>query len=254
LEYINLNRIWEEHIDIVKKRKISFREIGVTVSRGCPFNCPFCWVPTIDGLKDRRRPVRDLVTWLTNMQRKYKPDYFNFASPVFTINKKWLEEFAKELAKNDIKINYRCVTRIDLLDDDTIELLKESGCERVGIGIETFYKEANEAINKEFSKDLVIDRIRALVRRNISPLIYLMGGITGKKEEINVLVKTIKTLRKYGAEVRVTSYQDYSHTSLVEDPIEFSLESSKTLSAHYRFEDGKDHLKLLDIVLNTADY
>ena len=57
-----------------------------------------------------------------------------FVDDVFTVSHKWMKEFRDEIVKRKISMPFECITRADRLNDETMLLLKESGCFRVWIG------------------------------------------------------------------------------------------------------------------------
>ena len=42
------------------REKYNYRYSSIVTTRGCPFKCDFCSVPTIQGRKYRERPPEDV--------------------------------------------------------------------------------------------------------------------------------------------------------------------------------------------------
>ena len=137
------------------KKKMSLEQLFVMTSRGCPYECTFCIEPNLKRLYNcknyyRRKSVDYVIREIQQASQFHKFRYVRFFDSTFTLNKKWVLEFAKKY-QEQIKIPYAIVTRLDQLDDDIVSALKRSGCFLVGVGIET----ANEKIrNKELKKNL----------------------------------------------------------------------------------------------------
>ena len=111
------------------------KELVVNVSRGCPINCEFCDVAKMQGTIDRRVSPKELHDYIINNFTKYGFDYVSMYSAIFTLNKKWLKEFTG-LMRNEA-VPWKCVTTIEHLSDEDIELMHEAGCVRISIGVET---------------------------------------------------------------------------------------------------------------------
>jgi hypothetical protein len=58
----------------------------------------------------------------------------------------------------ELNIYYRCSTRIDTLDEETVDLLYKSGCREVGLGIEV----ADNEVLKLLDKGITVEKLKKL--------------------------------------------------------------------------------------------
>jgi radical SAM superfamily enzyme YgiQ (UPF0313 family) len=115
----------------------------VMASRGCPFNCSFCFnekyreLYNIKGSKIKRRGYQNVIEEIELLKRKYKKTRIvRFHDDIFTFDKEWLDNFLK-LYKRKIMLPFMCYIKAGLDDEETIKKLSETGCVGVTFGIET---------------------------------------------------------------------------------------------------------------------
>jgi len=108
---------------------------SVLSSRGCPYECRFCSSRHIWNRKWFPRSVFKVieeVQWLlANMGTKS----IHFREDNFTVNKKRLQQFCKELS--GIGMPWICQSRVDAIDEPTIRMMKDAGCKMISCGFES---------------------------------------------------------------------------------------------------------------------
>jgi radical SAM superfamily enzyme YgiQ (UPF0313 family) len=102
---------------------------------------------------------------------------------VFTISHKWLETFAQELAKRNVRIPYECITRADRMNETVVALLRETGCFRVWIGAESGSQKVIDLMDRRVDVNQVRDMIRLTRKSGIEAGTFIMLGYPGETEE-----------------------------------------------------------------------
>ncbi len=131
--------------DLVKRTDYVF--YGVEATRGCPFDCSFCSIKQIYGPDFRVRTVDEVIEEI-----KAAPSNQIFFTDDNLIGNK---PFAKELftKMKGLGVSWGCQMSINAgYMDGMLDLMKESGCFFVFIGLETLDKEAVVAMNKPVNK------------------------------------------------------------------------------------------------------
>lgn len=152
------------------------------VTRRCPFTCNFCSAPAAMG-KPRFRTVENLMAEIEGNLPLSK-GYFSFSDDTFTLNRKFVHEFCRQVVDRGWKLRWRCATRVDLLDEDLIIAMRKAGCEQIGFGLEAGSERIRqEVIGKgKFSNDR-IEEIVALCRKHgVIPNAFFMLGNPGEVE------------------------------------------------------------------------
>jgi anaerobic magnesium-protoporphyrin IX monomethyl ester cyclase len=106
---------------------------SLIVTLGCPYGCEFCSKP-IFGDVVRRREL-DAVFAEVEELRALGYDGLWIADDTFTLNLPYLEEFCRRMAGRGI--GWSCLSRADGITDGVAGLMKEAGCRRVYLGLES---------------------------------------------------------------------------------------------------------------------
>lgn len=125
---------------------------GIMTSRGCPHDCCYC---TANGVWKRRwrgKSAERVVDEIAGMEWKYGIREFHFLDDNMAVSKERLRAICKEIIDADLYIKWAMPNGIPYwqLDNDTLDLMKRSGCYRLTFGIESADPEIRKYIGKEF--------------------------------------------------------------------------------------------------------
>jgi len=156
----------------------------IQATRGCPFNCSFCTVPTLNpGF--RKRPVKDIIRDASYDNFKYwwQRKVVWFWDDNLTIDRKYIVELLTELKK----LNKWWLTQASLdiaSDEELLYLMKDSGCIGVFIGIESFTTDSLTDANKKQNKiDNYKDAVKAIRSKGIAVMAGLISGFDSDTKE-----------------------------------------------------------------------
>ncbi|HYG00786.1 MAG TPA: radical SAM protein [Chryseosolibacter sp.] len=156
--------------------------MSISTMRGCPYTCKWC-SRAVYGLSYRRRSPEKVATEIRYIQEKYNPDTLWFVDDVFTISHKWLKTFRDILSANNIVISYECISRADRMNEEVIQLLKETGCIRVWIGAESGSQKVIDLMERRVNVEQVRDMIKLTKAHGIEAGTFIMLGYPGETEE-----------------------------------------------------------------------
>jgi radical SAM superfamily enzyme YgiQ (UPF0313 family) len=116
-------------------------QYSIMTSRGCPFSCDFCVESAYQdmfGKKGslRRREVDVVIRELRDAKRDLGIRAVMFYDDVFTINHRWLAEFASRYG-DEIGLPFWCYTYPTTTRPDIIRLLRDAGCVSMTMGIQS---------------------------------------------------------------------------------------------------------------------
>jgi len=167
---------------LINRQKYSQYE-SMMFSRGCPYNCYYCSRPSISR-KVRYRSARNLIEEI-KLVYQYCQGKIDFQDDTFTLDKKKVLSFCDEAVKKGLKLEWRCNSRIDLVDDELLAAMKKAGCSLIHFGIEA----ANEKIRKDivkkgsFSNKQIHNVIRLCKKHKIKFAGYFMIGHPGETKK-----------------------------------------------------------------------
>ncbi len=157
--------------------------VTLTTSRGCPFRCAFCDTPNIHGVKVRTRSVDNVLDEMQLLQKKYGVSEFSFKDSNFSMSKKWVREYADKIARRNMDISYFANYRFEVINDDYVEPLKESGCSLIFSGVESTDPVVKEILGKSTSMDQLLRADASIKKYDIKRLYSFMFGSPGDTEE-----------------------------------------------------------------------
>lgn len=145
--------------------------------RGCPGSCIFCLVGKVSGKKLRTRSVKNILEEVNDCIKKYSIRTFFFRADTFTWNKPWVMKFCHKLIKKRLRIRWGTNSRVDTIDEEMIRLMKRSGCDIVGLGIES----GNQEILNKMKKGITLDQSRKATKLchqyGIKTLLFFILGL-----------------------------------------------------------------------------
>lgn len=132
-------------------------------ARGCPWSCTFC-NKTLFRNKFRERSVDAVLSEVDTLISR-GVDYIYFIDEIFGVGKS-VRLLLEGIAERRVKIGFQ--TRIDLWDEESLDLLGRAHCISMECGIESITELGREELNKNCR--ITTDRISEL-------LIYARGRV-----------------------------------------------------------------------------
>lgn len=112
-------------------------------ARGCPWSCTFC-NKTLFRNKYRERNVDDVIAEVDRLIAR-GVDYVYFIDEIFGVGKN-VRALLEKLAERPITIGFQ--SRIDLWNEESLDLLGRAHCISMECGIESITDEGREELNK----------------------------------------------------------------------------------------------------------
>ena len=114
------------------------RTLTLVTSRGCNFNCVFCST-RIHWQKFRAFSAQRVIEEIEELIDKYHVENIHIVDDLFISDKKRFAEIHRMILEKGInkKINFMCLLRSDMLDNKTMQMLKEMNVVITGIGMES---------------------------------------------------------------------------------------------------------------------
>jgi len=167
----------------------------VLSSRGCPYNCIFCSSRSVWGDKWRSRSPEKVIEELKILREKYNVKVIDFADDTFTVNKNRTEKICELIIKEDVDIHWACSSRVELVNNDLINLFKDSKCFMVNFGLESGVQETLDFLCKSFKINDSMKAVRIVNEAGLLTSSNFIIGVPGEtKEKINQTIKFAKKI------------------------------------------------------------
>jgi len=171
-------------------------------SRGCTYNCSFCYTPRAFNRTIRvhssRRVLADMDICVKNGIRR-----FFFADPSFTFDKKLVKAIMRGIIKKHWEIEIWCETRVELVDANLLNLMSRAGVKYLAYGLESVDQEVNKAINKQIDLRQFEETIRLTQSTGIEPEVFTLYGLP--KQTRQSCLKTLSFLQGLGVKINGNS-------------------------------------------------
>ncbi|MFQ5480225.1 MAG: B12-binding domain-containing radical SAM protein [Thermodesulfobacteriota bacterium] len=132
-------------------KETPYKKLTITpimTSRGCPYDCNFCSVTSMFGRKYRFRKT-ELVLEELRRNKEGGGKWVFFYDDNFVANKKRTKILLKAMIAEGLTPNWTAQVRVDVAKDpELMDLMKQSGCHTVYIGLESVNPETLEVYNK----------------------------------------------------------------------------------------------------------
>lgn len=166
-------------------------------TRGCPFECSYCAGHTVTGKKIRFRSVGHVMAEIELLYTKYGIREIHILDDNFTLNREYVRKFCWELIKKNFKVFWCCTNgvRLDCLDQQTLKLMKDSGCYYISVGIESGSDRVLTLMKKRLSIEIVKKQVQLVKKSGFDINGFFILGYPGETEEdIRKTIRFAKTL------------------------------------------------------------
>jgi radical SAM superfamily enzyme YgiQ (UPF0313 family) len=157
------------------------RGISMIVSRGCPFQCTFCAVHQTMGRKWRIKPPQRVVNEVVSLKEQFQLEGVWFKDSIFNLDRQWVKEFCRLMIEQRVEIAWQALTRIDLIDEEELKLMKRAGLTQLDLGIETGSPKSLVRLKKGITVEKIREKV-ALAKRHMKVFGFFMIGIPGEDE------------------------------------------------------------------------
>ncbi len=167
-------------------------------TRGCPFACSYCSNHALrrayghDNYVRRMSPKR-AIAWIRHDLARYACDYINILDDIFTLDRKWTEEFLS--LYESIKMPFICHLRVGTFDKKILGKMKKAGCVAVSIGVESGdEKLRTQVLKRGMTNDQLVKSFKWAKDLNLRRGAFLMIGLPMENRER--WLKTVKLVAR----------------------------------------------------------
>lgn len=162
----------------------------VIISLNCPYHCRFC---TYGKLKFKWRDVDNTIDELAYIHSLGIKEV-RFKDNTFGANKNQVWDLCQKMIKNKFNFYWSCLSRVDILDEDLLKLMKKSGCHTIQFGVESGNQEILDHYNKGFTLEQIKKTFSLCQKLGIRTMGHFILGLPGESEEM--ILETLNFAKK----------------------------------------------------------
>jgi len=235
MENISGKEIVSPSYDIIDNKKYLYTNI-ISTSRGCPFECDFCYNSCKKALKTY---INSPIEYVIKDIHALKTSHIMFIDDNFIGNPNWTRKLLQEIKPLNLKWNAAVTSNIvdmpELLDE-----MKEAGCQSLFIGFESINSKSIASVHKEQNSVRKYEKlVEEIHKRGIMINASFVFGLD--EDDTSVFKNTLEWIVKNKIET-VTSHiltpypSTKLYTSLIEQDriVNFNLSNYNTAHVVYK--------------------
>lgn len=189
------NKIADNYVLWKLFRNRTGKYVNLRTAISCPFSCAFCGFPEHAG-KYQTAPVEIVEKELNGLKQLEPVIGFNIIDDTFNVPAKRFKDILRKMIENKYRFKWISNSRCQFLDREAIELMKESGCEGVFLGIESASDPVLKNMNKAASREKYHEGIARLKEYGIVTFGSFIIGFPG--ETTDTVQQTIDFIESSG--------------------------------------------------------
>jgi radical SAM superfamily enzyme YgiQ (UPF0313 family) len=179
-DLIDLPKYWHvQSIAPIPRR----RYVSMVTSRGCPYGC--MWCHNIFGRGFRAHSPERVVDEIRLYTERYHINDIEFLDDCFNLKRNRVTEVADLLRKKDIRIRiaFPNGVRADLLDEETMDALAESGMYFCSFALESASPRIQKLTRKNLNLEKFLHAVELAAAKRIFTNGFMMLGFPEETEE-----------------------------------------------------------------------
>ncbi|MGY4706310.1 B12-binding domain-containing radical SAM protein [Candidatus Bipolaricaulota sp. J31] len=160
-------------------------------SRGCPHDCEFCSVVQMFGRKIRYRSPEGVIEGLKRIKEAFPGRHVFFVDDNFSAHTERALSLLEAMARARLGISWSVQERVSVGGKpEVLRLMRETGCTRLYMGIESFNPEVLREWGKGQTPEEIEEAIRKIHREGLLVHgMFVLGGDTDTPETIRHTVR-----------------------------------------------------------------
>jgi len=179
-------------LDRYRSALSGLKTISMITSRGCPYNCIFC--SRTNKSRYRFLSVDKVVSQIQILVERYGFEHIEFVDELFTLHNVRVMDICKRILEQKLNFTWSLLSRADKIDDEILMTMKEAGCARINLGVETGSERVRFADNKKINNEKYIDAVKLCRKHGIKTNgFYILGH---PSETVQEMWQTVKFARQ----------------------------------------------------------
>lgn len=240
-EGFNYAAYLEQNPDLSDEGK-KYSQVSVIGGRSCKYNCTFCFHPS--GTKYRQRSLDSIFSEIDFLVNHYPISYIALREELFATDNNRVRDFCRRIEQYDV--DWSIQLRIDSINKELVDLLKDTRCRYVFVGVESADDKVLHSMRKGITR-VQIDQALSMLHQ--AGLNSRSGVIFG--DEAETFESANNTLRWYRDNCNryrlfvdmiisfpgSTLYKHACKKGIIPDPVQFLKDGCPIVNASSMSDD-----------------
>jgi len=235
--FMNFNKAAFHPYELLKDKKdYDLDTIHIQTSRGCPYNCGFCYNKNFNKNSYRYKTAERVLQEIKWAMKTWGFKRIHFDEDNFFVNQERVREICEKIVEEKLDLVWSTTCRLDYFAKYNLEflrLMKKSGCKSLALGGESGSQRVLDYIRKGITIKQTIKAVENAKKSGIKLVIsFVCGFPTETKEEVNMTLDLIRKLKRIDPQFETNGifiFTPYPKTPLFEEAIKLGLKEPKTL-------------------------
>ena len=158
---------------------IDFEKIDEAIlltSRGCPYQCIFCYTPNAFKQKVLFHSIERVMEEIKRIVKKGIKKFW-FADPSFSFRLERVDQLMEKILEKNFKLEIWLETRADLINAELLKKMKRAGVKQVAYGLESGSAKVLSSLKKKISLDQIRNAIELTHHQGIDVELFTQFGL-----------------------------------------------------------------------------
>ncbi|MFA6888190.1 MAG: radical SAM protein [Candidatus Woesearchaeota archaeon] len=179
----------------------TIRSAPIVLSRGCPHGCRFCSISIMNGKKWRHRSPENIIKEMIELRDKYNVEEVVFLDDHLIGDRAYFMNLMNLMISQNIGLSWNIPNgvRVDYLNDEILQKMKEAGCNLLVLGIQSGSKKMINLMNTGLNLEKVEPIVKQAHTLGLKMAAFLIIGYPGEsRKDFFESITFCKNLRKFG--------------------------------------------------------
>ena len=201
----------------------NYSQVSVIGGRSCKYNCTFCFHPS--GATYRQRSLDSIFAEIDYLVEHYDISYIALREELFATDNRRVADFCRRVKLYDF--DWSIQLRIDSINQELVDLLKDTRCRYVFVGVES----ASDVVLRSMRKGITLKQIEAALDMLKEAGIHSRSGVIfgDTAETYDTALFTLDWYKQHCDRYRI--YKRACSSGIITDPVKFLQDGCPIVNA-----------------------